>query len=115
MDGYYEVQHAESMFASDIKLFRFLKELLLKNYKIFEIYQKTGDLIPYHSHGHKEIIIIMQGQMRMIIEEDIIDLSEGDMITIQPWAVHLSCFPEKEGCTFYLCHPAKKYPYSRGY
>jgi len=108
MDEFYEVHNTDAIFSSDLKLFRFLKELLLKNYKIYEMNQNSGDLIPYHTHSHKEIIIITEGKMRMIIEEDIIDLKDGDVITIKPWAIHLSCFPFENGASFYLCHPMNK-------
>lgn len=110
MDKYYEVQSADAAFSIEVKLFRLLKELLLKNYKVYEMRQKKGDLIPYHTHGYKEILVVAQGNVRMIVEEDIIDLSEGDIITIEPWAVHLSCFPAENGALFYLCHPLKKKP-----
>ncbi|MDH4263715.1 MAG: cupin domain-containing protein [Spirochaetia bacterium] len=108
MEKYYEVHNSDSIFTPEVKLFRFLKELLLKDYKIYEMSQKQGDLIPYHTHAYKEIIVMAEGHMRMIIEEDLIDLKEGDIITVKPWAVHLSCFPIKKGALFYLCHPLKK-------
>lgn len=112
MERYYDIQNSRSVFSSDVKMLQFLKELLLKDYKIFEVEQKAGQLIPYHTHNHKEIVILLEGRMRMIVEEDIIDLDEGDIVTIKPWAVHLSCFPFDQDATFYLCHPAKTKPYN---
>ncbi|MDH4200765.1 MAG: cupin domain-containing protein [Spirochaetia bacterium] len=113
MESCYKISHSESILSSDIKLFGFLKELLLKDYKIYEMTQVGGDLIPYHAHSHEEILIIIEGGMRVIVEEDIINLKEGDMITIKSWAVHLSCFPFVEETKFYLCHPMKKKPESK--
>ena len=86
---------------------RFIKGLLLKNYKIYEINQKKGELVPYHSHAHQEIILLLEGSMRLIIEEEIIDLQAGEMITIEPWAIHLASFPQDSGARFYLCYPKK--------
>lgn len=107
VEKYYEVHTADSANSLEIKIFRYLKELLLRDYKIYEMRQKQGDLIPYHTHGYKEILVIAEGNIRMIVEEDIIDLKAGDMISIAPWAVHLSCFPVEKGAFFYLCHPLR--------
>jgi|GEM_PF-1679039 len=108
VEKYYEIHSTDSLQTSDVTLFRILKELLLNDYKIYEMSQKQGDLIPYHSHAHKEILAVSEGNVRVIVEEDIVDLKKGDIITIKPWAVHLSCFPFDKGAFFYLCHPLKK-------
>lgn len=110
MEKYYEIHSTDSDITSETSMVRYLKELLLKDYKIYEMNQKSGDLIPYHTHNHEEIVIVSVGKLRMIVEEDIIDLQEGDAITIKPWAVHLSCFPFGSGAFFYLCHPVNKRP-----
>jgi len=104
---YYEIEKGRSVFSSDHKLLKLIKELLLLNYKIYEIDQKPGDITPYHSHKHKEIVMVYEGKMRMIIEEDIVDLEEGDIVTIEPWAIHLCCYPFEQGARFYLCFPDK--------
>lgn len=107
-DKPYQLQNSEDLFQSTAGLHRFIKNLLLKNYRITESRQRHGELIPYHSHDRKEIILVIEGAMRLIVEEDIIDLKQGDMITIEPWAIHLAAFPEEGGAIFYLGFPAKK-------
>ena len=101
-DRYYTILRAKE---AQSKHLIYVKELLLQGYKVFEVNQNCGDLVPYHTHSHKEIIIVASGKMRMIIEENIIDLSEGEIVTIEPWAIHLSCYPFENGATFYLCFP----------
>ena len=101
---YYNIQRATQ---AQIQYLKYVKELLLQGYKVFEVEQEKGDIIPYHSHSHKEIIIVSSGKLRMIVEENIIDLNEGEIITIEPWAIHLSCYPFEGGANFYLCFPPK--------
>ncbi|MDH5716892.1 MAG: cupin domain-containing protein [Spirochaetia bacterium] len=107
MVDYYTIQNKSRLIDSKEALSDFVKNLLLRNYKIYDIFQTNGELIPYHSHSYKEQIIILKGQIRMIVEENIIDLHAGDIITIEPWAIHLASFPSKEGARYYLCYPQK--------
>ncbi|MDH5719709.1 MAG: cupin domain-containing protein [Spirochaetia bacterium] len=108
MAQYYDIQKQKNLIDSKASLSQYIKNLLLDEYKIYEISQKKGELIPYHAHSYHELIIVLEGKLRLIIEEDIIDLTEGDFLTIEPWAIHLLSFPEKNA-KFYLCfHPKKK-------
>jgi len=110
MEPYFAIEKSEEIFRSETSLIKFIKELLLQNYKIYELNHKNGELIPYHAHGYKEMIIMTRGKMRLIIEEKIIDIEAGDIIKIEPWAIHLSCFVDPEGASFYLCYPGKIRP-----
>jgi len=107
MAEYYKIKRQENLKSSKVTLSQYIKGLLLDKYKIYEISQKKGELIPYHAHSYHELIIVLEGKLRVVIEEDIIDLSEGDFLTIEPWAIHLLCFPEKNA-KFYLCFQPKK-------
>lgn len=102
---YYDIQDGHRIFGSEVEMQKFIKSLLLKQHKIYEVRQSMGELVPYHSHGVSELILVLEGKMRLIIEEDIIDLKAGDMITISPHAIHLAAFPFKGGARFYLCTP----------
>ena len=105
---YYDLQNANRIFGNEKDLFRFVKDLLNQNFKIYEVKQTSGDIVPYHTHSHKEVIIILEGRVRMIIEEEMIDLQKGDILTINPWSIHLACFPfVDEPAHFYLCFPKK--------
>ena len=103
---YYKIEKGSSVFGLQSNLSKFIKELLLKEYKIYEVSQKRGDLVPYHCHNHKEIILLLEGKMRLIIEEDIIDIEAGEVLTIEAWAIHLACFPQ-DSAKFFLCFPKK--------
>lgn len=106
---YYKVEDSIQLFQSQMHLTRFFKELLLQDYRVVEAEHRRGELVPYHSHSHEEMMLVIAGRVRMIIEEDIVDLKEGDLITIQPWAIHLMAFPDRHGARFYLSHPKKQH------
>lgn len=81
---------------------RFLKTLLIQDYKIFEMQNEQGTLVPYHAHAFNETILVLEGMVRFIVEEDIVDVYPGQIITIRPFAIHLAAFPKEEGARFYM-------------
>lgn len=104
---YYKVENGSRVFGSLEGLLQFIKTLLQQKGKVFEVKQTQGKLVPYHCHNHQEVIVVVEGSMRMIIEEDIVELQTGDFVVIEPWAIHLACFP-REDVRFYLCFPLDK-------
>lgn len=99
---YYDIQDSRRIFGSEVELMKFLKSLLIKDYKIYEMHNEQGTLVPYHAHAFTETILCLEGTMRLIIEEDIVDVHPGQMVTIQPFAIHLAAFPNEGGARFYL-------------
>ena len=109
---YYKLQRISNYENSNENTLSYIKSLILQNYKVYDMLHNSGDLVPYHTHSHEETILIKKGRMRMIIEENFIELQAGNILTIEPWAIHLSCFPYKEGADFYLCFPPKRKNFS---
>jgi len=103
MKSFYEIKKSSDLFASERELTRFLKRLLVGKAKIFEIRNRQGELVPYHAHQNTEILFVLEGRLRAIIEEDIVDLGPGDIAIIEPFSIHLVAFPFSEGARFYLC------------
>ena len=101
---YYDIQDSRRIFGSEVELMKFLKSLLIKDYKIYEMQNEKGTIVPYHAHAHTETILVLEGVMRLIIEEDIVDIYPGQMVTIQPFAVHMAAFPQESGARFYLLY-----------
>ena len=104
---YFYLEDSTRLFGSQNEVVKFIKGLLLKDFKVYEIAQKQGELVPYHAHAHEEMILMLEGEMRLVIEEEIIDIKEGDLLTIKPWSIHLASFPHEKGARFYLCYPKK--------
>jgi len=101
---YYDIQDSRRIFGSEVELMKFLKSLLIKDYKIYEMHNEQGSLVPYHAHAFAETILVLDGTMRMIIEEDIVDIHPGQIVTIRPFAIHLAAFPNPGGARFYLLY-----------
>ena len=99
---FYDVQDSRRLFGSEVELMRFLKTLLIRDYKIYDMQNEQGTLVPYHAHSFSESILVLEGTMRLIIEEDIVDLHPGEMVTIRPFAIHLAAFPNPGGARYYL-------------
>ena len=59
-----------------------------KGYNIYSIKQKTNQLIPYHEHPSEEMVIVLSGKIRYVVEEEIVDLEEGDVIKVKPHSIH---------------------------
>lgn len=104
---YYDIQDSRKLFGSSEGLMSFIKKLLLQRYKVFEMESRHGDLVPYHTHSFAEMILVLEGKMRLIIEEDIIDITPGELVTIKPFAIHLAAFPN-ESCRYYLLFSDRK-------
>ncbi|RME93524.1 MAG: cupin domain-containing protein [Candidatus Hydrogenedentota bacterium] len=101
---YYQIQR----YNDTHKAYEYVEELIQSEYKVYELVHKRGHIVPYHAHAHQEVIVVLEGKMRMIIEEDLVDLEEGDRIIIEPFAIHLAAFPEAYSqCRFLLCFPKK--------
>lgn len=103
MKPFYQIRNSGEVFRSEKDLSRFIKKLLLGDAKVFEIRHRKGDLVPYHAHKNTEMVLVLSGMVRLFIEEDIIDLKAGEMVTIEPYAIHLLAFPDNKGARFYLC------------
>ncbi|TXJ39830.1 cupin domain-containing protein [Brachyspira pilosicoli] len=70
---------------NDEKLIHILNN---KGYNIYSIKQKTNQLIPYHEHPSEEMVIVLSGKIRYVVEEEVVDLEEGDVIKVKPHSIH---------------------------
>ena len=67
---------------------RLIETLAYKGYTVYSINQKSNQLIPYHEHQSEEMVIVLSGSIRDIVEEEIVDLEEGDIIRVKPHSIH---------------------------
>lgn len=80
----------------------YLLELLKQGYSIIEYKNPRGDIIPYHAHASPEILIVLSGKVRVVVEEVIIDLVPEDVLIINAFAIHMLSFPEL-ACRYFRC------------
>ena len=59
-----------------------------RDFRIFEVDQPADALVPYHTHEEEEKLIIIDGRMQFNVEEDLVLLEKGEMITIREGAIH---------------------------
>lgn len=106
--SHYEITDIQSLNGSSDRLINFFSWMAKRNFDVKAYEGHPGKLVPYHAHAHEEVILVKKGGLRFIIEEDIIDLKQGELITIKPWAIHLIAFPLCRENLYYVCHPRKK-------
>ncbi len=59
-----------------------------RDFRIFEVDQPADALVPYHTHEEEEKLIIIDGRMQFNVEEELVLLEKGEMITIREGAIH---------------------------
>lgn len=59
-----------------------------RDFRIFEVDQPADALVPYHTHDEEEKLIIIDGRMQFNVEEELVLLEKGEMITIREGAIH---------------------------
>ena len=76
---------------------KLIETLSDKGYTVYSVRQKTNQLIPYHEHSTEEMVIVLTGKVRYTVEEEIVDVEEGDIIRVKPHSVHSMVGMAKEG------------------
>lgn len=62
--------------------------LVKKGYTVYGVEQQPNQLVPYHKHPSEEMVIVLEGVVRFIIEEEIVDVHEGEIIRIAADTIH---------------------------
>jgi len=58
--------------------------------RVVEVIEPAGVVVPYHTHRQDEIIIVVEGRVQFNVEEELVLLQKGEMITIRSGAIHAS-------------------------
>lgn len=74
-----------------------LPVLVKKGYTVYGVEQQPNQLVPYHKHPSEEMVIVLEGKVRFIIEEEVVDVSAGEVIRISPESVHANVSIADEG------------------
>ena len=84
----YRVEDVTTAFRCDPEQEEIISALAERDYRIFEVEQPSGALVPYHAHEEEESIIVLRGTMQFNVEEEIVPVEQGKVITIRARAVH---------------------------
>lgn len=106
-NGYYLLQKNEyspATFLHHEGCISVVEKFQAQGAKVKEFFHKKGRLFPYHSHSFQEIVLVKKGHVRLIVEEEIIDLYTGDQIQIEKWAIHLMAFPSEDTHYYYIVY-----------
>ena len=84
----YRVDDVSKAFQCDLDQEEIISALSERDFRFFEVIQPADTLIPYHTHEEEETLIVIDGRMQFNVEEDLVLLEKGEMITIREGAIH---------------------------
>lgn len=84
----YRVEEVTKAFQCEPEQEEIISALSERDFRIFEVEQPADALVPYHTHEEEETLIVVDGRMQFNIEEELVLLEKGDMITIREGAIH---------------------------
>ncbi len=76
-----------------------------RNYRVFEVEQPAGAFVPYHTHHEEEAVIVIEGQMQFNVEEELVLVRQGEVITIREEAIHSAAQVGEEKTRLLLAFP----------
>ena len=76
-----------------------------RDYRVFEVEQPAGAFVPYHTHHEEEAVIVIEGQMQFNVEEELVLVQQGEVITIREEAIHSAAQVGEEKTRLLLAFP----------
>lgn len=99
---YYSKTTVETEFHRNATSDDILQTLVKKGYTVYGVEQKPNQLVPYHKHPSEEMAVVIEGIVRFIIEEEIVDVHAGELIRIAPESVHANISVYEAGSSHML-------------
>ncbi len=84
----YLVEEVAKAFSCEPEQDEIISALSERDFRIFEVEQPKDAMVPYHTHDEDERLIVIDGRMQFNVEEELVLLEEGEMITIRKGAIH---------------------------
>ncbi len=84
----YRVEEVAKAFSCEPEQEEIISALAERDFRIFEVEQPKDAMVPYHTHDEEETLIVLGGRMQFNVEEEIVLLEKGEMITIREGAIH---------------------------
>lgn len=84
----YRVEDVAKAFCCEPDQEEIVSALSERDFRIFEVEQPKNALVPYHTHDEEERLIVLEGRMQFNVEEELVLLEGGEMITIREGAIH---------------------------
>lgn len=96
MNSLYRVGHVGNFLNCGTQRGEIISALVELNCRIFEVVQPAGSIVPYHTHEETESIIVLKGVMQFNVEEELVLVDSGEIITIRARAIHAAAPVNKE-------------------
>jgi len=87
-NAHYRVEDVATAFRCEPEQEEIISALAERDFRIFEVEQPAGAFVPYHTHDEEESVIVLDGAMNFNVEEEIVRVSKGEVITIREEAIH---------------------------
>jgi quercetin dioxygenase-like cupin family protein len=88
--AHYSLDSIENLLHCEADPEEILSALAEQNLKVFGVVQPANVIIPYHTHDEEELLIVLEGRMKFIIEEEPVMVGVGEALTIAPHSIHLA-------------------------
>lgn len=82
-----------------------ISALAERDYRVFEVEQPAGAFVPYHTHDEEEAVIVIEGRMQFNVEEELVLVQQGEVITIREEAIHSAAQIGEEKAKLLLAFP----------
>ena len=57
-------------------------------YKLYRADLSADSFVPYHTHDEDEVILVLDGRVKMIVEETEVVIDEGHLLYVEARAIH---------------------------
>ena len=102
----YRLEDVATAYQCEPELEEIISALAERDYRVFEVEQPAGAFVPYHTHHEEEAIIVIEGQMQFNVEEELVLVQQGEVITIREEAIHSSAQVGEEKTRLLLAFPS---------
>ena len=101
----YRLEDVATAYQCESEQEEIIAALAERDFRVFEVEQPVGAFVPYHTHDEEEAVIVIEGQMQFNVEEELVLVQQGDVITIREEAIHSAAQVGEEKAKLLLAFP----------
>lgn len=101
----YRVEDIAAAYQCEPEQEEIISALAERDYRVFEVEQPAGAFVPYHAHREEEAVIVVEGRMQFNVEEELVLVQSGEVITIREEAIHSAAQVGEEKARLLLAFP----------
>ena len=101
----YRLEDVATVYQCEPEQEEIISALAERDYRVFEVEQPAGAFVPYHTHDEEEAVIVIEGRMQFNVEEELVLVQQGEVITIREEAIHSAAQIGEEKARLLLAFP----------